>query len=121
MTPDTFAKYVAKALMNLRPGAFWSVSGAYQYNDIDWTDEHQSKPTEQEIAQEIEVIQQQEPLDKCKAIAKELIAKSDWSALPDVGLANQSEFIAYRAALRALIINPVADPVFPTEPTPVWS
>lgn len=52
--------------------------------------------------------------------AKKLIADCDWSALPDVGLVNQSDFIAYRAALRALIINPVANPVWPTEPTPEW-
>jgi hypothetical protein len=61
-----------------------------------------------------------EPFNACKAKAKQLIAASDWSALPDVGLVNQADFLAYRAALRALIINPVADPVWPTEPTPEW-
>ena len=33
---------------------------------------------------------------------------------------NKSAFETYRAELRALIITPVADPVWPTEPTPIW-
>ena len=57
----------------------------------------------------------------CSAQAKTLIAATDWAVLPDVGLANVSDFTAYRATLRQLILNPVADPVWPTEPTPVWS
>ena len=59
--------------------------------------------------------------EQCVAQAKYLIAQADWSVLPDVGLANVSDFTAYRATLRHLILNPVADPVWPTEPTPVWS
>ena len=58
--------------------------------------------------------------EQCVSQAKYLIAQADWSMLPDVGLANVSDFTAYRATLRALILNPVADPVFPTEPQPVW-
>lgn len=56
-----------------------------------------------------------------KVEAKKRIAATDWSVLPDVGLANKSEFEAYRAQLRALITNPVANPTWPTEPEPVWS
>lgn len=63
---------------------------------------------------------QQQLIDACKLEAKAKIAKTDWAVLPDVGLVNQADFIAYRAALRELIINPVADPVWPTEPTPDW-
>lgn len=59
-------------------------------------------------------------IQNCKGHAKALIAAADWAVLPDVGLANVSDFTAYRATLRALILNPVADPVFPTEPQPVW-
>lgn len=59
--------------------------------------------------------------EMCKDQAKNLISKSDWSTLSDVTLKNQADFIAYRAAIRALIINPVAEPTWPTEPTPEWS
>lgn len=60
-------------------------------------------------------------LADCKAKAKELLAKTDWAVLPDVGLTNQADFITYRSNLRTLVLNPVAEPVFGTEPTPIWS
>ena len=56
-----------------------------------------------------------------KKEAQKRIAATDWSVLPDVGLANVAAFETYRAALRELIKNPVADPVWPTEPQPIWS
>jgi hypothetical protein len=57
----------------------------------------------------------------CKDQAKQLIANSDWSVLPDVNITNKAEFENYRTQLRNLIINPVEDPIFPTEPNPIWS
>ena len=57
----------------------------------------------------------------CKYQAKQLIASSDWSVLPDVNIINKSEFESYRTQLRNLILNPVEDPIFPTEPNPIWS
>jgi len=63
----------------------------------------------------------QYPLDQCKDEAKKRIAATDWAVLPDVGLANVTAFETYRAALRELIKNPVAEPVWPTEPDPIWS
>lgn len=69
----------------------------------------------------LQELQAQEVLDNCKDEAKKRIAATDWSVLPDVGLANVAAFETYRAALRELIKNPVADPVWPTEPQPIWS
>jgi hypothetical protein len=57
----------------------------------------------------------------CKQQAKRLLTESDWSALPDVGLVNSEDFIAYRAQVRSLMIMPVEDPEWPTKPTAVWS
>lgn len=59
--------------------------------------------------------------DNCKHEAKKRIADSDWSVLPDVNITNKSEFENYRTQLRNLIINPVENPIFPTEPNPIWS
>jgi hypothetical protein len=58
----------------------------------------------------------------CKDKAKQLIAKTDWAVLPDrsVMLDNASDFVQYRTQLLDLILNPVENPVFPTEPTPRW-
>jgi hypothetical protein len=58
---------------------------------------------------------------ECKNKAKILIVNSDWSVLPDVKLTNKIEFENYRSILRNLILNPIEDPIFPVEPTPIWS
>jgi hypothetical protein len=73
------------------------------------------------VAAEDAKLAAQRKLDNCKSEAKTRIAATDWSVLPDVGLANVAAFEAYRATLRGLIKNPVADPVWPIEPEPVWS
>jgi len=105
-----------QAIISLMPSAEVSVIN----NEIIWHKPASPAFTEAEIDAEVARLVAQQPFDDCKAKAKQLIAACDWSALPDVALANQADFIAYRAALRALIINPVADPVWPTEPTPDW-
>ena len=63
----------------------------------------------------------EELLLRCKIQAKSLLQASDWASLPDVNLTNKDEFLSYRATLRNLVLNPVVDPQFPTEPTPIWS
>ena len=110
---------IPDALQALRPGAQWVLRGD-SYDGLEWLDEVQTKPTEEEVNDEIAALEAQAPLDACKNEAKQLIAASDWSVLPDVGLANVSDFKAYRAIIRQYILNPVADPVWPTEPQPVW-
>ena len=56
----------------------------------------------------------------CISNAKFLLQASDWAVLPDVGLKNSADFVTYRGILRGLVISPVVDPTWPTEPTPVW-
>jgi hypothetical protein len=62
----------------------------------------------------------QEVLNSCKQTAKSLLADSDWSVLPDVGLKNSDAYITYRGILRGYALQPVVDPQWPTKPTPVW-
>ena len=107
------------ALLSLRPQAQWAMANE-DYNTLQWLDTLQSKPTEQEVNAEIARLTAQAPLDACVASAKKLLAESDWSVLPDVHISNKAEFETYRAAVRALMFNPVAAPVFPAEPQPVW-
>lgn len=107
-----------EAILSLVPGAQVAVTGN---EDVLWIEPSVAPVTEQQIQDEIARLTAQQPFNNCKAKAKEFIAATDWAVLPDVGLQNKSEFEAYRATLRALILNPVADPVFPTEPQPVWS
>lgn len=71
----------------------------------------------------------EELITQCKVTASGLLSSTDWSTIPDVAdpqvsnpyLVNASEFAAYRSQVRALAVNPVADPVWPTQPTEQWS
>jgi hypothetical protein len=72
----------------------------------------------------------QEEADKmsCKQQAQEILYKTDWTTIPDVAdpiytpyLMNQTEFKQYRAIIRGYAVTPVADPVWPTQPTEQWS
>jgi hypothetical protein len=69
-----------------------------------------------------------EKLEECKSYASRLLYDTDWTTIPDVVsptntpyLTNQADFIAYRNTVRQLAVNPVVNPVFPTQPTPEWS
>ena len=112
--------YIAQAIQSLRPGAQWFVQGN-TYEGLEWLDTTQTKPTEAEVNAEVARLEAEAPLKATKEEAKRRIAASDWSVLPDVGISNQAAFVTYRAALRNLIINPVTNPVWPTEPEPIWS
>lgn len=65
----------------------------------------------------------------CKDTAKQLLQTTDWTSIADVAdpaksnpyLVNQAEFIAYRSTVRGYAVNPVVNPVFPTQPTEQWS
>ncbi len=59
----------------------------------------------------------------CEQRAKQLLAETDWSQLPDVAsaLTNKSAFDSYRAAVRVYALAPVANPVWPDRPTAVWA
>ena len=51
------------ALTNLKPGAQWGLSGD-RYSGLEWVDETQSKPTEEEIAQKIAELEYQEEVNE---------------------------------------------------------
>lgn len=65
----------------------------------------------------------------CKNQAVQILQATDWTSIGDVGnpqmsnpyLVNQAAFIQYRSQIRALAINPVENPVWPTQPTEQWS
>jgi hypothetical protein len=57
-----------------------------------------------------------------KFIAKFLLEESDWAALPDTNLQNQSEWDAYRSALRVIFFNPPQEEItsWPVKPEAIW-
>ena len=57
-----------------------------------------------------------------KQQAGQKLKDSDWTVLPDVNLANKSEWETYRATLRTIARNPQEGNVnWPTKPQNVWA
>lgn len=58
-----------------------------------------------------------------QAQAKQLLEQTDWSQVADVAavLTNKAAFDTYRAELRAIYLNPVAQPTWPQRPEAEWS
>jgi hypothetical protein len=72
--------------------------------------------TPQEIAD-----RDQQQKDSNKAQAEQLLAESDWSQMPDVNLVNKADWTAYRAAVRAIALDPpVTVSEWPTKPEEIW-
>ena len=73
-------------------------------------------------------VQQEADKMACKQQAQTILYKTDWTTIPDIALPendpylmNQQEFISYRNIIRKYAVNPVVDPVWPTQPTEQWS
>lgn len=108
------------------PNDSWSLNGE-SYEGLDWTSQS-PKPTQEELDALWPSTQEFEAKKACKQQAQEILYKTDWTTIPDVAdpaytpyLMNQTEFKQYRAIIRDLAVNPVADPVWPTQPTEQWS
>jgi hypothetical protein len=95
---------------------------ASEYAEIQWI-----APWNNPTWAEVEVAMNEVKKGQCKEQASALLYETDWTTIPDVAdpanspyLKNQADFIAWRSQIRALAVNPVANPVFPTKPNEVW-
>jgi hypothetical protein len=100
-------------------GSSWTLNGD-SYEGLTWLSDT-PKPTQEELGALWIPTQDEQAKENCSNTAKSLLAASDWAVLPDVGLANVPEYVTYLGILRGYVLEPVVDPVWPTEPTPVWS
>ena len=112
---------VIDAIIALVPGAQVTVFGGYPDYSIDWINPSTAPVTNEQIKEQyLKMV--------TKDQAKSLLSATDWTEVPSVSdttksphLINVSEFVAYRDALRALAVNPVANPVWPVLPIEQWS
>lgn len=113
--------YSILAMQSILPGCEFSWGEPYNYEEINWVDSRPCPTKETWEAEKARLIAYQ-PKQDCKDKAKQLIALTDWSQLPDRSpmIANLQAFIDYRNTLLDLILNPVNNPVFPIEPNPIW-
>lgn len=112
--------YKITAMQNLVPGCSFAWKGE-EWEGLEWLD-FRPQPTKEAWEAEKARLIAYQPKQDCKDKAKQLIAQTDWSQLPDRSsmIKNLQDFISYRDKLLELILNPVENPVFPDEPEPIW-
>ena len=96
-----FESYIMSALLELKPGAEWTVRGD-NYSDLEWLDKSQTKPTEDEVNAKIAELKAEEPARQVREIRDRLLAESDWTQNRDVVLLNDITWKQYRQDLRDL-------------------
>ena len=103
----------------------WTIN-ANDYDSLQWF-ETTPKPTQAELDALWTPTQEESQKQACKKQASQLLYDTDWTTIADVAdpantpyLINQADFIAWRSQIRALAVNPVVDPVFPSKPTEIW-
>ena len=107
-------------------GSQWSLMGD-SYDGLNWLSST-PKPTQEELDALWPATQESIDKEACKKTASSLLYETDWTTIPDVAnpennpyLVNQAEFFAYRNTIRGYAVNPVVDPVWPTQPIEQWS
>ena len=92
---------ITEALILLKPEARWVCRGD-TYAGLEWLDETQTKPTEEEINAKIAELEAAEPARQVREIRNRLLAESDWTQSRDVVLLNDTTWKQYRQDLRDL-------------------
>ena len=90
---------IERALLSLRPGAEWVVRGSH----IEWIDQIQTQPTEEEIQTKLAELRAAEPMRLLREERNRRIALTDWRFRSD--LSPSQEWKDYCVALRDLPAN----------------
>ena len=89
---------IAEALLALKPGAQWVLSGG-DYTGLEWLDSGQ-QPSKEEVEAKIIELDAAEPMRLLRIERDKKIALTDWRVLPDQ--TPSDDWINYRQALRDL-------------------
>ena len=105
---------ISDALLQLKPGAEWSVNGN-TYEGINWLDKTQTKPTEDEVNKKIDELKAAEPMNLLREERDRLIAQSDWMIVraKETSTNIPAAWKTYRQSLRDLPAS--ADPKLDSE------
>ena len=94
---------ITEALTLLKPEARWVCRGD-TYAGLEWLDETQTKPTEEEINAKIAELKAEEPFKLLRQERNRRLAECDWTQLKDISLDSirEKNWKEYRQALRDL-------------------
>ena len=98
-----FESYIMSALLELKPGAEWTVRGD-NYSDLEWLDKSQTKPTEEEVNLKVAELEKEKPFNLLRKERNKRLAECDWIVTKNAeyGYNIPKEWRAYRQALRDL-------------------
>ena len=87
----------------LKPEAQWTLYGS-DYSGLEWLDQIQTKPTEDELNAKVTELETAEPFRLLRIERNKLIAETDWTQLKDISLDSirEKNWKEYRQALRDL-------------------
>jgi len=94
----TAHKQKRNAINAISPNAKFTLFGL----TLNWLDENQRKPTEEEIQAKIQELRAAEPLRQLRIQRNQLLASTDWRMTTDYPYADQPEWEDYRFELREL-------------------
>ena len=73
---------ITDALLALKPESGWVLNGN-NYSDLEWLDETQTMPTEDEINAKIAELEAAEPFRLLRIERNKRLSETDWTQLPD--------------------------------------
>ena len=97
---------IIEALISLKPKAQWTLNDL-NYSGLEWKDENQTKPTEEEINAKVVELEAEEPFKLLREERNKKLAETDWTQLKDIDLdiIRERNWKNYRQALRDLPAN----------------
>ena len=93
---------ITHAIQALKTGAQWALRGD-DYSGLEWLDESQTKPTEDEVNAKVNELTDAEPYRLLREERDRRLKETDWRASSDLNL--PESWRAYRQALRDLPAN----------------
>ena len=94
---------IVSALEALRPKAQWTLAGD-SYTNLQWLDETQTKPTEEEVNLKVAELEKEEPMRLLRQKRTRLISETDWMVTRylETGIPMSTSWKTYRQQLRDL-------------------
>ena len=94
---------IVSALKVLRPKAQWTLAGD-SYDNLQWFDDIQTKPTEEEVNLKVAELEKEEPFKLLRKERNKRLAECDWvvTKYAEYGYNIPKEWRTYRQALRDL-------------------
>lgn len=105
---------IGRALDALRPKAKWALTS----DGLDWQDETQTEPTQEEIDAKVAELETNEPLKKLRGQRDRMLQACDWTQGADVPDYIKLPYQTYRQALRDITdtYSSLDDVVWPDKP-----